>query len=724
MKIHSIRMISLLLMAGILLSLVGCGTEPAVSAPSESDSSDISVSTAAPEEQPAGEDTDTQETGGDTTSADTNDSTSSSNTTTQAATAVGGSTSHTTKNLVTGTRTRVTASTTTRPTAHDYNPNLPTMSGTVPTQSVTNVKPTTAPPADDGGANLPTTSGTAPTQSATNVKPTTAPPADDEDETVTKPPVPANSLIRDYIRNVEAWQMKGFLGYEDKDFVYQVQILGKQQYNRGLLSITINKQKLGDTGSPFYASLYTAEWPSHCNYGGGLDGSEPSNRKQATDNVIAWLKSQMATQAFGAYASMDSFTRWQHYTAEAGYDYISCEIGANVNAPQLSVAFTRGAAKQYNEAMGLGGVDAWYVDFSLWNWTGMINYTGDETMHRHDDSFHSNVVNHEYAGQSVSAARRAYYMAYMSGAQWLINEGGAESACYPTLNQAGDSYTLTPHGKMNQEFYAFTQRNPDRGVTMVPFGIVIPRDHGLPYGHWMANDGNYKVFERFVFTEGDWMIDNLFRLLYPNNYPNQNVRDDGKQQVNTPYGDTVDILTDRADEKVLNTYPVIILAGDVDLTPTMRLKYTNYVQNGGTLVLNSAYTKDFPATYRNTGSIGKGKVIVYGDAYKVDGLGAIMDDLLKEQIPFSIDERVQYIVNVNDKGFVLTLINNDGVFKAYDSAETVDKSHTKYVNVTYTGKGTVKAAKDWISGNQLSASKEQTVTLAPGGIAVIEFVVR
>lgn len=697
------RVFSLLMAALMLLSVAGCGTDPVVSEPAESESSDISLSTDAPTKGT----TATQETGEDTTASVTEgDTTTSVADTTTTTTALGS----------TPTTTTTTTQMTTTTSAGGGTPiKLSTIGpgkGTTSTATPNGTQSTTA---TQGGASVGT-------QSATNVKPTTPPPSD-EDETVSRPPVPADSLIRDYIRNVEAWQMKGFIGYEDMDFVYQVQILGKQQYNRGLLSATINNEKLGDTGSTFYASLFTAEWPNHCNYGGGLDGSDPDTRQQAANNVVNWLQSQMATQVTGPYSSMDSFTRWQHYTAEAGYDYIGCEIGANVNAPQLSIAFTRGAAKQYNESMGLGGVDAWFVDFSLWNWTGMINYSGDETMHRHDDSFHSNVVNHENAGQSVSAARRAYYMAYMSGAQWLINEGGAESACYPTLNKAENAYTLTPHGKMNQAFYDFTQRNPDRGVTMVPFGIVIPRDHGLPYGHWMANDGNYKVFDRFVFTDGDWMIDNLFRLLYPNNYPNQNIRDDGKQQVNTPYGDTVDILTDRADENVLNTYPVIILAGDVDLTPAMRLKYTNYVQNGGTLLLNSAYTKDFPSNFRKTGNVGKGKVIVYGDAYKVNGLDGILKDLLKEQIPFTIDETVQYIVNVKDNGFVLTLINNEGVFKAYDSAETVDNSRTKYVNVTYTGKGKVTAVKDWISGKKLTASKEQSVTLAPGEIAVIEFVI-
>jgi len=566
-----------------------------------------------------------------------------------------------------------------------------------------------------GGVSLSTMGGGKKTTTTATTKPTAK---------------PMGELQKKFFPNLAAWQMKGFPGRGD--FTYQVQILGKRQYDRTLLEFTIEDMKLGDTGYIFPSNLFTAEWPSHCGYGNGLDGSIPTTRQQAADNVIAYLKKEMAQAGKGPYTSMDSFTRWQHYAAEAGYDYIGCEIGANVNAFQLSVAFTRGAAKQYNEKLGLGHADAWFVDFSLWNWTGMINYSGDESMHRHDDSFHANVVNHEYAGQSVSAARRAYYLAYMSGAYWLINEGGAESACYSMeYGMTGDDvffdedngvYYLSPHGKMNQEFYDFTQRNPDRGATYVPFGVVIPRNHGLPYGHWMANDGNYKVFEKFAFTQGDWMIDRLFRLLYPGNYPNQNVRDDGKQQVNTPYGDTIDVLTDQAAETVLNSYPVIVLAGDVELTPSMVKKYTGYVQQGGTLVLNSVYTQSFPSAYRKSGTQGKGEVIVYGSDYQVAELDGIFRRLLKKQIPFEIDETVEYIVNVKDNSLVLTLINNEGVYKAYNTAEVVDGSKTKHVNITYTGTQKVTAVKDWMTGKKLSTSKSQSVELAPGGIAVIEFV--
>ncbi|MBQ9859197.1 MAG: hypothetical protein IJO76_00775 [Clostridia bacterium] len=690
-----IRFLSLLSVAVLLLSLVACDTKPVVSDP---DNSDVSSAPTDSEEQTTVDTTEDTtegtdnttvgtEEGADTTTADSTDA----DTTTDAA-----PDSTTTTGSVASNGNGITGSYPTK--------TLVTIKGNAISSVTTSDSLATNPSSSTGSPATPTT---------------TSPSSDKEnpDKTPTN-----NGLISKYVPNADLWRMKGFIGYEDMDFVYLIQILGKKQYDRGMLSQTIVNEKLGNSASLFYASLYTSEWPNHCNYGESLNGNEPADRTQAANNVVAWLKSQMATQTTGPYSSMDSFTRYEHYAAEAGYDYIGCEIGANVNAPQLSVAFARGAAKQYSEAAGLGSVNAWYSYFSMWSWKGMINYTGDETMHRHEDSFHNDVVNHENAGQSISAARRTYYMSYMAGARWMTNEGGAETACYPELNESGKSYKLSPHGEMNKEFFDFTQRNPDRGVTVVPFGIVIPRDHGLPYGHWMANDGDYKVFERFVFTDGDWMIDNLFRLLYPDNYPYQSVKDDSKQQVNTPYGDTVDIITDRAEQVVLNSYPVIILAGDVDLTPVARIKYTEYVQQGGTLVLNSAYTKDFPAAYRKTGTVGEGKVYVYGGDYKVDGLGAILDTLLEEHIPFAIDETIEYIVNVTDDSLILTLINNEGVFKTYDSAEVVDKSKTKTVNVKYTGSEEVTEVCDWMTGEKLKTSKEQTITVAPGDIAVIEFV--
>ena len=547
------------------------------------------------------------------------------------------------------------------------------------------------------------------TQKTDRTTPTTAP----------APAVKGKTKVSDYVPNAGAWAMQGIRsGYGN--FTYQVQILGKSQYYRQLLEKTIKDRKLGDTGYSFGASVNTHEWPGLCNYGAW--NTTPANRQEALNSVRAYLAQEIAGKT-GPYASMDSFTRWQHYTAEAGYDYIGCELGANVNASNLSIAFTRGAAKQYSEKTGLGSVEAWFVDFSLWNWLGMINYSGDETMHRHNDGFHDNIVNHEYAGQSVDDARRAYYMAYMSGAQWLINEGGAESACYTTVDEDDTwLYDLSPHGEMNQEFYAFTQRNPDRGVTYTPFAVVINHDHGLPYGHWRANENNYKVFERFTMTAGDWMISNLFAMLYPDSYPYQSIRTNEGQQVNTPYGDTVDVLTHTAAQSVLNSYPVVILAGDIAFTTAEVSRYMEYVRQGGILVMNSAYKKYFTA-FTSSKNYGEGRVIVYGDDYSVKALPPIMDALATELIPFTLDERVQYILNVKDGSLVLTLINNNGVYKAYDSPIQFDESKTLFVNVSYTGSGKVLEVRDWISGKKLTASADQMVELGPGDIAVLEFVV-
>ncbi|MBQ8683541.1 MAG: hypothetical protein IJ518_03375 [Clostridia bacterium] len=585
------------------------------------------------------------------------------------------------------------------PDVHRPNPSV-TTTGT-PTKATTTTKRATT---------------TAPKATTTTAKPKPTVPS--------KPAVKGATKIADYVPNIGAWTMKGIRG-SYRDFTFQVQILGKKQYVVRGLERSIDHLRLGDTGYSFGPTVATYEWPTNgaCNYGQMPDGSQPTSRAQALQGVRSYLARQIAGKA-GPFASMDSFTRWQHYTAEAGYDYIGCEIGANVNASNLSVAFARGAAKQYSEKAGLGSVEAWFVDFSLWNWLGMINYSGDETMHRHNDGFHNNIVNHEYAGQSPDDARRAYYMAYMSGAQWLINEGGAESAFW-AASYDKDSVLykkLSPHGIMNQEFYAFTQQNPDRGVTYTPFAVVINHDHGLPYGHWKVEQNGYKVFERFAMTDGDWMISRLFSMLYPNSYPHQSKDTNDGQQVNTPWGDTVDVLTHTADQSVLNSYPVIILAGDITFTTQDVARYTEYVRQGGTLLLNTAYKRYFTA-FSTSKTYGKGRVIVYGEEYKVDALPEILDGLVADLIPFTMDETVQYILNVKDGSLVLTLINNNGVYKEYDKAAAFDDNETLFVNVTYTGSNKVLEVRDWMTGEKRPAAKEQLVELGPGDIAVLEFVV-
>jgi len=558
-----------------------------------------------------------------------------------------------------------------------------------------------------------TKTGARPTGTAqTTSKTTTAKPT-----TPTKQPtqLKGQTKISDYIPQAAAWKFKGF-PYRD-DFAVEIQFLGYAPYYGALVEDTMRACGLGDTINDFTKNVETYEWPSNHLIGESiLVKARPSTREQALDMVMDWLKNKYDGQPH-PWSAMESFTRWQHYAGEAGYDYLGCEIGASVNCSNLSIAFTRGAAKQYNRQNGGGNVDAWFVDFSLWGEGGMVNYSEQNpNMYKTQDGYHNNVGSGPLYGQSPSAARRAYYMAYMAGTNWLINEAGGQACFYDTINEEGQ-YDLSPHGEVAQEFYSFSQRHSDRGVAYAPFAVMIPRDHGLPYGHWKST---YKPFDVFNPNDGDYMLRNIIQLIYPDSFPDKPKYEVG-QQAHTPYGDTFDFLTQTANQQVLNSYPVIILAGDLHLSEAERVQLYNYVGGGGTLVMNTAYLGQF-SSFSGTQNFGKGRVIAYGDDYDVWELDGILSDLTEKLLPVQVSGDIQYMVNIKDGSVVVTLINNLGVEKYANQPTRFDDSQTQTVTVTYTGGNRVLEVRDWITDNTLAKNKTQTLVLGPGDIQVIEFV--
>jgi hypothetical protein len=119
----------------------------------------------------------------------------------------------------------------------------------------------------------------------------------------------------------------------------------------------------------------------------------------------------------------------------------------------------------------------------------------------------------------------------------------------------------------------------------------------------------------------------VLETFYPDAFDG-NRTDETECMRNNPYGDTADVLTHNASAAVLNSYPCLILAGDLKLSAAEVKKYEDYVNQGGTLLLNTAYTKQF-AKFQKSGKFGKGEAIVYGPDYSVEGLDTILKAQLK-----------------------------------------------------------------------------------------------
>jgi hypothetical protein len=228
-----------------------------------------------------------------------------------------------------------------------------------------------------------------------------------------------------------------------------------------------------------------------------------------------------------------------------------------------------------------------------------------------------------------------------------------------------------------------------------------------------------------------------------------------------------------------------VVGGDVELSPKWIQRLSAYVRSGGTLVINSAQIKGVPIELlgvRLTGETGEahnarclspgepaqdlhGQVFRYskldlkgaqalitstnGEPFvtvnKV-GKGSVvfvaLPDLLGEDeritpfvahllahvfadaTPVKVRGDVEYLVNRNESGWVVTLFNNNGVFKPQQGMAQVDRSANVTATISLTGEP-VQKAWDWINEKEIEVKNQSgqngvTITIAPGSLAIIE----
>ncbi len=216
------------------------------------------------------------------------------------------------------------------------------------------------------------------------------------------------------------------------------------------------------------------------------------------------------------------------------------------------------------------------------------------------------------------------------------------------------------------------------------------------------------------------------------------------------------------------------MCGEMDLRPQELTRLIEYVQDGGTLIANSAYLKQlneetnlrginrpFSAGLGYTVSVVPfddaggaevgGHFVIYGPSYDTSLIRPILRELIPHLSPFHLTTsgpagskhgpcgalvNIEYLLNRNSGGWVLTLINNDGVTKdPFESPET-DEKQTKYIHIELnqefiqkTMPGSVlNEVLSWShqtplwNRDELSNSFERVeLTIAPGDLVVLEF---
>jgi hypothetical protein len=234
-------------------------------------------------------------------------------------------------------------------------------------------------------------------------------------------------------------------------------------------------------------------------------------------------------------------------------------------------------------------------------------------------------------------------------------------------------------------------------------------------------------------------------------------------------------------QTLLPSYRAIVAGGRIDWSAEWIQRLNDYVRNGGTLVINAAQIKKLPEQFsgvrllNDTGEAHNTRCLAPGDELedlkgqifryeKVElkgaspfisvtsgaplvtvnklGKGSVVfvavPDLLGEDeritpfvahllahvfadaVPVKITGDVEYLINRTSNSWVVTLLNNKGVFKPQQGMAQVDRS--AYVNVTIALPGQqIQSATEWTSDTPLKVDGGSvSIRIAPGSLAVIE----
>ncbi|HSD45771.1 MAG TPA: hypothetical protein VLB87_04080, partial [Pyrinomonadaceae bacterium] len=455
-----------------------------------------------------------------------------------------------------------------------------------------------------------------------------------------------------------------------------------------------------------------------------------------------------------------SSTAYAHALTQWGVKLLGMETAAVMPMTGMRIAFTRGAARQF------GGAFLYYhapnFGDTATTFTKVQNFAGP------DFFYHSRYG--PTMGPSLSWYRKSYYLYYMSGASAIYLEQGGDQFFKPGPGE--NPLQLNPLGRITDEFMRFAEKHPDRGTPYTPIAFMLDPAHGFEmtdYPQW--------PFEVSQIDRSDRALRELFGVAY---YPGLVVEGepaiaDRQPFVAGVFGDVFDVLTTNATD--FGGYRAVVLGGRAEWNRSLG----DYVRNGGSVVLNTAQIRNVPqdllgvrltnataeadsarclspgedaqdlsgqvfryekvelrgattliATANGdplvtVNKVGKGMVVfvalpdLLGMDERVTPFAAhMLAHVFADATPVHVRGDVEYLINRSDNGWVVTLLNNNGVYKTQQGMAQVDRN--AYVDVSISLRGEkILSANEWTSDAALKVEANNlAVRLAPGGVAVVQ----
>jgi len=470
-------------------------------------------------------------------------------------------------------------------------------------------------------------------------------------------------------------------------------------------------------------------------------------------------------------AQSTSSTSFAHALTQWGVQMIGMETAAVMPMTAMRIAFTRGAARQF------GGTFLYYhapnFGDTATTFTKQQNFAGP------DFFYHSRYG--PTMGPSLSWYRKSYYLYYMAGASAIYLEQGQDQFFKPgpgdhpfQLNPLGritDEFMrfVEKHPERGTPYtpVAFLL-DPAHGFEMTdypqwPFEVsqidrgdrALRELFGVAYYPGLVVEGEPAIADRQPFVPG--VFGDIFDVLT-----------------------AADVQGSRSKvQTLLPSYRAVVVGGRIEWSKEWIARLNDYVRNGGTVVLNAAQIKNVPEQFlgvrllNDTGlshnavcllpdneseslkgqifpyeklelkgataimkvpsgepivtmnKIGKGSVVfvatpdLLGKDERMTPFAAhLLAHVFADAVPVKVTGDVEYLINRTANGWVVTMLNNNGVFKPQQGMAQVDRS--AYVTATITMPG-LRGANEWITDTTLKPTNNTlSIQIAPGSLAIVE----
>ncbi len=335
---------------------------------------------------------------------------------------------------------------------------------------------------------------------------------------------------------------------------------------------------------------------------------------------------------------------------------------------------------------------------------------------------------------------------------------------------------LSPIGRRARDFMRVTTRHPGRGIPYTPIAIVLDEYCGFN-GFLRTRPRPWHVLPP---TLGDRETELFLDVLFPGSVPMNhvlltNMLNTARQLPPTvehpPFGNSFDVLLSNADPGILASYSALVLVGDHEMSAAFVERLEGYLRQGGRVCLTHAQAETFGSRMAQLESAGT--VEIYGlketerptaaepeywalqvpfhrfrkpilpddveelNRLQAEGLGTlrpyeqayqrevagVMTRLGAALLPIEVNGDIEYIVNRTRTGWVVGLINNDGVAKSYRSPVILDRTKTRQVTVRPRHTSRAASASEWVMEQPLAIKDGGVrVTVPPGEVRIVEFI--